>query len=86
MTDDDQVKLADFGMAAILESAESERHTICGTPNYLSPEIVQRQPYSLATDIWSLGVALYAMLVGKPPFQADKVLAEGSRERCCRCL
>lgn len=74
ITDSGQLKIADFGLAAVLEGTDSERATICGTPNYLSPEIANAQSYTLATDLWSLGVALYAMLTGSPPFQDHKVL------------
>eukprot|EP00951_Prasinocladus_malaysianus_P046756 scaffold647917_cov42-Prasinocladus_malaysianus.AAC.1 len=68
-----QLKIADFGLAAALESCDSERMTVCGTPNYLSPEIALHQPYSFASDLWSLGVALYTMLAGVPPFQGRQV-------------
>ncbi|KAK9829317.1 hypothetical protein WJX72_005171 [[Myrmecia] bisecta] len=81
LTADGHIKLADFGLATVLNSADSERQTICGTPNYLSPEIVSQQPYSFATDVWSLGVALYAMLTGTPPFQDSKVAGTLERVR-----
>lgn len=68
-TADGGVKLADFGLATLLEAEDAERHTICGTPNYISPEIAANRPYSLATDVWSLGVVLATMLTGIPPFQ-----------------
>ncbi|GMH42522.1 hypothetical protein BSKO_10441 [Bryopsis sp. KO-2023] len=73
LTDGNVLKLADFGLAAQLDCQDSERLTICGTPNYLSPEIAKREPYTLATDVWSLGVVLYSMLCGTPPFQEDEV-------------
>ena len=43
---------------------------MCGTPNYLSPEILNRQPYGMACDIWALGCVLYACVVGCPPFES----------------
>ena len=54
-------KLADFGISKILGGTLSKVLTTMGTPVYLSPEIVQGQPYNSATDIWSLGVLLYEM-------------------------
>eukprot|EP00891_Asterochloris_glomerata_P004283 jgi/Astpho2/4283/e_gw1.00064.64.1_t len=81
LTAEGQVKLADFGLAAVMESPDCERHTICGTPNYIAAEIAQQQPYSMAADVWSLGVVLFAMLTGKPPFQADKVAGTLERVR-----
>lgn len=71
--EDIRLKIADFGLAAALDSSDSERTTVCGTPNYLSPEIAFNQPYTYASDLWSLGVALYTMLVGTPPFQGSQV-------------
>ena len=55
-------KLADFGISKILGGTLSKVLTTMGTPVYLSPEIVQGQPYNSATDIWSLGVLLYEMV------------------------
>ena len=46
---------------------------MCGTPNYISPEIVSRLPYGLASDIWSVGCMMVSMLTGSPPFQSDDV-------------
>lgn len=73
LTEDRVLKIADFGLATQLDHPDSVKHTVCGTPNYLSPEIANREPYSLTTDLWSLGVVLYTMLCGTPPFQEDKV-------------
>lgn len=47
--------------------------TCVGTPYYLSPEIVQSQPYTLSTDVWSMGVMLYEMCALKPPFDAPSL-------------
>jgi serine/threonine protein kinase len=67
------IKLIDFGLAVQLSSLEEERQTLCGTPNYISPEVIQSQPYGLQTDLWSLGCILYALLTGTPPFECATV-------------
>jgi NIMA (never in mitosis gene a)-related kinase len=47
--------------------------TMVGTPYYISPEIIEGKPYSMATDIWSLGVILYELCALKPPFNAESL-------------
>ena len=62
------IKIADFGMAA-MEIANSMLETSCGSPHYASPEIVAGKAYhGAASDIWSCGVVLFALLVGRLPF------------------
>eukprot|EP00736_Rhodelphis_marinus_P002357 Rmarinus@m.23430 len=67
-----QVKIADFGLAAKLQSESDRRRTICGTINYLPPEMLDEDTadHSFEVDIWSLGIILYAMLYGVTPFEA----------------
>ena len=68
------VKIIDFGLAVRLEIGEKgEQKTLCGTPNYISPEILNSQPYGLQSDLWSLGCILYALLTGTPPFECPSV-------------
>lgn len=52
------VKIGDFGLAAKLEYNGEKRKTICGTPNYLAPEIINNLGHSYEVDIWSLGVIM----------------------------
>ena len=65
------VKIADFGLATQLEFDGERKRTICGTPNYIAPEILDggHAGHSYEVDIWSLGVIMYTLLVGKPPFE-----------------
>ena len=62
------VKLTDFGLSKILENEEDKAFTICGTPQYLAPEVIQKKGYDKAVDWWSLGCVMYEMLTGKIPF------------------
>ncbi|KAJ1547071.1 camp-dependent protein kinase catalytic subunit [Cladochytrium tenue] len=76
------VKLVDFGFAKILPQ-NGETYTLCGTPEYLAPEVIQPVSptggYSLAVDWWSFGVLVYEMIAGHPPFFVDPP-AEGEGE------
>ena len=67
-----ELKLGDFGLAAKLEYDGQRRKTVCGTPNYVAPEILEKKNgHSYEVDIWSLGVVIYTMLFGIPPFDAN---------------
>lgn len=62
------VKLCDFGLSTSVTSLKVENNTICGTLNYMPPEVMEHKGITLKADIWSLGCVLYTMLVGNPPF------------------
>ena len=64
-----EVKIADFGWS--VHAPSSKRHTLCGTLDYLPPEMVEGQPHDKKVDVWSLGVLAYEFLVGNPPFEAQ---------------
>ena len=63
------IKLTDFGLSKILENEDDKAYTVCGTPQYLVPEILLRKGYDKTVDWWSLGCVLYEMLYGKLPFK-----------------
>ena len=69
-----EIKLGDFGLAAKVEFDGEKKRTICGTPNYIAPDILEgKTGHSYEVDIWSLGVILYTLLIGKPPFETAEV-------------
>ncbi|NXH20459.1 PLK4 kinase, partial [Bucco capensis] len=73
LTSNMDVKIADFGLATQLKMPHEKHYTMCGTPNYISPEIATRSPHGLESDVWSLGCMFYTLLIGKPPFDTDTV-------------
>jgi len=74
LSDKMEIKIGDFGLATKLEFDGEKKRTICGTPNYIAPEILDgKVGHSYEVDIWSLGVIIYTLLVGKPPFETSDV-------------
>lgn len=72
-----EVKLADFGWS--VHAPSSRRKTMCGTLDYLPPEIVKQEEHDEKVDVWSLGILLYEFLVGEPPFDAPSHAATYAR-------
>ncbi|KAI2904622.1 hypothetical protein CBS76997_4225 [Aspergillus niger] len=60
------IKLVDFGFAK--QVGDHETYTLCGTPEYLAPEVIHNSGHGLAVDWWALGILIYEFLVGQPPF------------------
>ena len=69
LRDDGHVCITDFGLAKEIGDLESAR-TLCGTSEYMAPEMLTRNGYGKGVDWWSLGALCYEMLSGKPPFTA----------------
>ncbi len=57
---------------------------MCGTPNYIAPEVLEREGHSVASEMWAVGCTLYAMLVGRPPFETCSLEATYERIRTGR--
>ncbi|ERT00074.1 CAMK/CAMKL/GIN4 protein kinase [Sporothrix schenckii ATCC 58251] len=69
---DGQIKIADFGMAALHQGPRYQLQTSCGSPHYAAPELLKARPYrGDKADIWSMGVILFVMLAGRLPFDED---------------
>ena len=69
------IKIGDFGLATRLEYDGERKHTVCGTPNYIAPEILENKHsgHSFEVDYWAIGVIVYTLLIGKPPFETEDV-------------
>ena len=66
------IKLTDFGLSKMINKQKEKAFTICGTPQYLAPEILSDDGYDDSVDWWSLGCVMFEMLVGKAPFKIPK--------------
>lgn len=66
------IKITDFGLSKILSRENEKTYTICGTPQYLAPEILSSEGYDNAVDWWSLGCLMYKMLIGIDAFKFSK--------------
>lgn len=74
LTNKMEIKVGDFGLATKINFISEKKRTVCGTPNYIAPEILESKlGHSYEADIWSLGVVLYILLIGKPPFETSDV-------------
>lgn len=73
LTENMQLKLGDFGLATIIDFEGERKRSLCGTPNYMAPEILDgKNGYSYEVDIWSIGIIIYTLLIGKLPFETNK--------------
>jgi len=61
------IKICDFGWSVY--DPNNKRTTLCGTPDYVPPEMLLQKNYDKNVDIWSLGILMYELLTGKPPFE-----------------
>ncbi|KAJ3060694.1 Cell cycle serine/threonine-protein kinase cdc5/MSD2 [Podochytrium sp. JEL0797] len=77
LANDMRLKVGDFGLAAMIKHDGERKKTICGTPNYIAPEVLfdAQNGHSYEVDLWSLGVVMYTLAIGRPPFQTKEVKA-----------
>ncbi|XP_025193335.1 serine/threonine-protein kinase polo-like isoform X2 [Melanaphis sacchari] len=83
LNDELEVKIGDLGLAAKIEYDGQRKKTLCGTPNYIAPEILKKTGHSFEVDVWSIGCIMYTLLVGKPPFETNSL--KETYARITRC-
>ena len=72
LTENMELKLGDFGLATTIDFEGERKRSLCGTPNYIAPEILDgKKGHSFEVDIWSLGIIMYVLLIGKLPFETN---------------
>lgn len=69
----DDLKLTDFGIARLTDTSRTKTGIILGTPSYMSPEQLAGSPVTGQSDLYSLGITMFHLLVGSPPFRADSI-------------
>lgn len=69
---DGHIKIGDYGLCKEHMPYGATTHTICGTPEFMAPEILEEQPYDRAVDWWAYGVLMYEMLLGRAPFSGEE--------------
>lgn len=72
LTADGHIKIADYGLCKENMPFGASTRTICGTPEFMAPEILEEQPYDRAVDWWAYGVLMYEMLLGRAPFSGEE--------------
>lgn len=75
VSDKGNIKISDFGWAAIKEGVDSMKNTFCGTFDYMAPEILENKPYNEKVDVWALGVLLFELTQGFAPFKGRPLAA-----------
>lgn len=73
LNDEMDVKIGDFGLATQVDDPTERKKTLCGTPNYIAPEMLNKRGHSFEVDIWAIGCILFTLLVGKPPFETQSL-------------
>ena len=71
LNDDSEIKICDFGLAIQFEHPDEEHFTLCGTPNYIAPEVITQQSHGYPADLWSVGCLFYYIITGVPPFDEE---------------
>ncbi|XP_078692794.1 serine/threonine-protein kinase PLK1-like [Branchiostoma floridae x Branchiostoma belcheri] len=73
LNDEMEIKVGDFGLATKVDFDGERKRTLCGTPNYIAPEVLGKKGHSYEVDAWSIGCIMYTLLCGKPPFETHSL-------------
>ncbi len=73
ITQNDILKIGDFGISKQVETINPMAMTACGTPYFMPPEVCQGKPYDSKADVWAVGVILYELITLKKPFDSDSI-------------
>jgi len=71
INNDMEVRIGDFGLAVKADKDGKKEMSVCGTPNYIAPEVLSKTGHSFEVDTWALGCVMYTLLVGRPPFETS---------------
>lgn len=74
-----QMKICDFGLAIHLNDPRLDTRVICGTTNYLAPEVVSRKGFACVSDVWAIGVITFVLMFGYKPFEECDAYATHQR-------
>lgn len=79
-----KLRVGDFGLATKVIYEGERKRTVCGTPNYIAPEILDSKGgHSYEVDYWAIGVILYTLVCGRPPFESSEVKQTYKKIRAC---
>lgn len=79
-----KLRVGDFGLATKVIYEGERKRTVCGTPNYIAPEILDSKTgHSYEVDFWAIGVILYTLVCGRPPFESSEVKQTYKKIRAC---
>ena len=85
LTENMILKLGDFGLATKIEFDGERKRSLCGTPNYIAPEVLDgKTGHSFEVDIWGLGIIMYVLLIGKLPFETNNKKESKIGRASCR--
>jgi len=71
INEDMEIRIGDFGLAVKVTDSDKKEMSVCGTPNYIAPEVLGKFGHSFEVDTWALGCVMYTLLVGRPPFETS---------------
>ena len=66
---DGHIKITDFGLSKLFQNPSDKSNTFAGTPEYIAPEVIERKGHTKDVDLWGIGILLFELLTGAPPFR-----------------